>query len=193
VILSSALVVGGTPIPDTLQAEGVIAAIQHTKLPAMLKHLFETDTALFVETIQRVTLVVLPHFRRVIVPAVVAITAVASLIVLTRSEPVWVLKEEVNYLIIIRHILKLLLCDGCQTCFTLDQLLCVECLLVQFLLLIQEGVMLDDIVNIIHLRVIFRLNFGCRWSECLHLTMWHHQLLWEIDSFRDRSSKKRLR
>lgn len=48
VILGCALVVSGTPIPDTLQAEGVVATIQHTELSAMLEHLLKTDAALLV-------------------------------------------------------------------------------------------------------------------------------------------------
>ncbi len=171
----------------------MVAAIQHTKLSAMLEDLLETDAALLVKAVQRVPLVVVPHLRRVIVPAIVSISAVASLIVLTGGKSVRVLQEEVNDLIIIRHVLKLLLRDGRQTCFTLNQLLSVEYLLIHLLLLIQEGVMLDDIVNIVYLWVILRLHFRLRCCECLLLTLRHHKLLREIDAFRDGTSKICLR
>ena len=116
-----------------------------------------------------------------IISAIITIAAVSSLVVLADSEAVGVLQEKINYLVIIRQVLQLLLCDSCKASPTFD-LHCLKGLLVCLFILIKEGVMLDDIVNIIYLWVILRLNHVLLRNVASGVRSTHHHLRREINA-----------
>ena len=53
---SGLLVISRAPISDALQAESVIAPIQHTELSRTGKHFFKANAALFIEAIEGVSM-----------------------------------------------------------------------------------------------------------------------------------------
>lgn len=116
VVLRRTLVKGRTPSTDATQTECVVAVVQHTELAPICQNLFETDAALFIKCIPtslRLVLILFNlfqfFFRWMVEPARVPVAAVAPLEVLACCEPVLVLQEQIDNLLVVLHLLKLCL------------------------------------------------------------------------------------
>lgn len=94
-------------------------------------------------------------------------------------------------MVIIRQVLQLLLCDSSKASPTFD-LRCLKGLLVCLLILVKEGVMLDDIVNIIYLWVILRPDYVLLRDVGSGVRCTHHHLRREINACRYGTSHHRL-
>ena len=134
VMFAVAFVVCGTPPANAFQAERVVAVVKDAELPIVREYLLEADAALVIECelpllrllLFLIIVIVFIDVSWVVVPAGVAIAAVAPFEVFTHSEAVRVLKEQVYNGIIILHLCKLLLADAIEYFLCM---LCLSCLL----------------------------------------------------------------
>ena len=173
----------------------MVAAIKDTELSAMLQDLLKANATFFIETIEGIAMIFLPPLFWVIIPATVGISAVASFVVFTHSEAIRILQEQVNYLVVIRHLIEFLFSDGSEPSLGLVSG-SLEPLLVKFLLLVQEGVMLDNVIDIVDFRVVFRLHdllLLLRRNINSTLGRGNHHLGREVDSCWHWTPKHRLR
>jgi len=114
-----------------------------------------------------------------IIPAIVTIAAITSFVILTDSEAVWILQEQVYDLIVIRHLIKFLFSNGSEPSFPLGPSSSLKLLLVELFLLVQERIMLDYIVDIVHLGVVLWLHYLLmlgRWHVYCPQCLRHHHL-----------------
>jgi hypothetical protein len=149
VVLSGLFIVGGPPIADALEAEGVIAVLEHTELPAVLEDLLEAYAALIVQLIYVVAVLVYSQLLGVHVLAAVAELAVALLVKFTHSKSVWVRKVQIYDGLVVFHELQLGFRD-----FTQRQLgrSGASILVVQL-----RHWLIQDIVDVVNLWVVIRL------------------------------------
>lgn len=112
VLLLDLLVVGGSPVSDALQTEGVAAALQDSKSSSVAKHLLQTDHALFIAFVLSVALLVDELLWRSLqtlgmhVLAVVTVLAPSLFVKLTDDPVRVVLEEVVDDLIVIAAVVE---------------------------------------------------------------------------------------
>jgi len=80
-------------------------------------------------------------------------------------------------------LIKLLFCDSSESSFALG-LGSLEFVLVKLFLLIKEGVMLDNVIDIVNFRVVFRFRYMLLLGRNIgsSLSRRHHHLKREVDT-----------
>lgn len=100
-----------------------------------------------------------------VIPAIVPVSAVSLLEELTYCESVRILKEEIEYLIVIFHLLKFSLCDAIENLLLMSEPISCDCQpsIVQ---LSKRILSMDYVINVIDLRVIIERKTIIRHHHC---------------------------